>query len=118
MTDREFLLSVLIDGEPHSQSDLLRRSFNELGHGCTVHSRIADLRRDGYLIKCDRVPGKKRGEGWTYTLLGSLEESSQSATRAHASQHASPSGTTGDGGRDDSSKEQTLFEIPERPAWA
>ena len=45
MTDVDFLLSVLADGEAHSQAEILRRSFDERGHGLTVHSRAADLRR-------------------------------------------------------------------------
>jgi hypothetical protein len=71
VTDSKFLLAVLSDGNPHSQADLLRRSFEERGFGCTVHSRIADLRERGYIITCERVPGKTRGEAWRYQLLAS-----------------------------------------------
>lgn len=50
MTDADFLLSVLSDGEPHSLNEILSRSFRERGCGLTVHSRAADLRKRGHVI--------------------------------------------------------------------
>ena len=116
MTDAEFILSVLEDNQPHSQADLLRRSFEQRGCGLTVHSRIADLRRKGYFIACERVPGADRGEAWAYTLFGPLSESDQSLAEAggslvHAHEHAE--------GRSDSESEPVpLFTFPRSPEWA
>ena len=72
MTDVDFLLSVLADGEAHSQAEILRRSFDERGHGLTVHSRAADLRRQGHAIEVSYVAGERRGRAYVYRLLSSL----------------------------------------------
>ena len=116
MTDAAFLLSILEDGEEHSQAELLRRSFEQRGCGLTVHSRIADLRNKGHFIVCRRVQGKSRGDGWLYQLL--LSASPQSDPR--------PSSSSMDrlhdrreGGRGDAlSEQESLFETQSRPAWA
>ena len=112
MTDAAFLLSILEDGEEHSQAELLRRSFEQRGCGLTVHSRIADLRNKGHFIVCRRVQGKTRGDGWLYQLL--LSELPQSVDPSSSS-----IGTAHDpnGGRGSSESEQ-LFETPRKPAWA
>lgn len=122
MTDAAFILSVLEDGEKHSQADLLRRSFNERGCGLTVHSRIAGLRDKGHLITCERVPGATRGEAWVYQLLASSPEPDD-LTRpqnpsglVHAHEQAS-------GRLSGSEGEEPLFEITDygtvgRPPWA
>lgn len=73
MTDREWLLSVLADGRPHTLAYLLARSMNERGCGLTVHSRVAEARKLGYVIEHARVPGEERGHGHTYTLVSSPE---------------------------------------------
>lgn len=120
MTDAQFLLEVLSDGEPHSSAEILRRSFEERGHGLMVHSRAADLRKSGHIITCEHVPGKRRGDGWEYQLLGSLDTSPQSASINSSvttrQEHASIHGP--DSGRGEVSSEQTLFDMQERPAWA
>lgn len=68
MTDCDFLLDVLSDGMPHSLNDVLRRSFTERGCGLTVHSRVADLRKRGHVIHCERDPKARRGDAYLYTL--------------------------------------------------
>ena len=52
MTDNDWLLKQLREaaGGWVSQDELIRRSQNERGHGLTVHSRIADLRKQGHTI--------------------------------------------------------------------
>jgi hypothetical protein len=67
VTDCEFLLRVLSDGEPHSLNEVLRRSFAERGCGLTVHSRAADLRRQGHLVA--NWKDGERGDGSWYRLL-------------------------------------------------
>lgn len=50
-SDKAFLLRVLSDGRWHSLPEILNRSVAERGYGLTVHSRAADLRRDGHVIE-------------------------------------------------------------------
>lgn len=66
MTDKRFLLAVLSDRREHRLSEILRRSFAERGCGMTVHSRAADLRRDGFEIAC--WPAKKERDSF-YQLI-------------------------------------------------
>jgi hypothetical protein len=119
VTDAQFILSVLEDGQKHSQADLLRRSFEERGCGLTVHSRIADLRKD-HVIVCERVPGASRGHAWVYQLVGSLPTSPQSSPEpALAHGHAQPIDGSGRG----DVESESLFEITDygmggKPAWA
>lgn len=110
MTDVAYLLSVLQDGEPHSSTEILRRSFDDRGHGLMVHSRVADLRAQGHQIACERVPGKRRGDAFRYTLspTGSLVEP--------LSPEAPPSQS--DQGAELVGGASTLFELPARPAWS
>ena len=68
MTDRDFLLKVLGDYQPHTLNEILSLSLAERGCGLTVHSRAADLRRDGYLISNKPMPGRRRGS--VYRLEG------------------------------------------------
>ena len=68
MTDREFLLKVLGDYQPHTLNEILSLSLAERGCGLTVHSRAADLRRDGYLISNKALGGRRRGS--VYRLEG------------------------------------------------
>ena len=67
-TDLHFLLRVLGDGRPHTLNELLQRSFAERGCGITVHSRAADLRKQGHRVVNIRVPGAKRGAASAYQL--------------------------------------------------
>lgn len=66
MKDNEFLLHVLADGRDHALTEILQRSIATRGHGLTVHSRAAELRKRGYTIKVARVPGAERGRAYTY----------------------------------------------------
>lgn len=72
-TDKDWLLAQLSDGRWHSLNELLRASFDERGHGLTVHSRAADLRKDGHRIVCEHVPGAKRGNSYQYRLAPPLD---------------------------------------------
>lgn len=110
MTDVAYLLSVLQDGQPHSSTEILRRSFDDRGHGLMVHSRAADLRAQGHQITCERVPGKRRGDAFTYKLLP------QGSTDEPVSPEAPPSLT--DQGAAWVGGASTLFELPAKPAWS
>jgi hypothetical protein len=67
-TDCDFVLSMLEEG-PATTMMLIRQSINARGCGLTPHSRVADLRRGGYDIRCARV-GSKDGRGiYQYTLV-------------------------------------------------
>lgn len=73
MTDCEFILDVLGDGEEHSLAELLTRSMAERGCGLTVHSRVAQLRTRGHVIEHATVKGAERGHGHTYRLVSLAE---------------------------------------------
>ena len=68
-TDCDFLLDVLSDNLPHSLNEILRRSFTERGCGLTVHSRVADLRKRGHVIRWRNDAEASRGDASIYTLL-------------------------------------------------
>lgn len=51
MTGKERVLRLLADGKPHGHMEGYRL-------GVMLHSRIADLRRDGYRIDCWREGGE------------------------------------------------------------
>lgn len=76
MSDTDFLLHVLRDGFWHSQHNILEQSFRERGHGLTVNSRAADLRKLGYTVECQvqrRAAGARKVS--FYRLVGArLEE--------------------------------------------
>lgn len=72
MTDREFLLHVLSDGADHNLNEILQRSFRDRGCGLTVHSRAADLRRDGYDVR--NWKDGERGAGSWYRLVSGCVE--------------------------------------------
>lgn len=44
-TDCDYLHAILSDGREHSLDEILARSQRERGHGFTVHSRAAELRK-------------------------------------------------------------------------
>lgn len=68
MTDCDFLLAVLEDGEEHSLNEILQRSLAERGCGLTVHSRAADLRKLGHSV-VNRIDSRaRRGYGSLYSL--------------------------------------------------
>lgn len=112
LTDAAFILSVLKDGQKHSQADLLRRSFNERGCGLTVHSRVADLRKRGHYIVTERVKGADRGEAWTYQLVGSLSERDHVTPEEFGGLAATQTPETS------RSESAPLFTYPRSPDWA
>ncbi len=61
MTHKERVLELLSDGEPHTHHE---------GYALRVmlHSRVSDLRRDGYQIECEKTGGE-----YTYRLLGTVQ---------------------------------------------
>lgn len=64
MSDTDKLLSILRDSAPHwlAQDVILGSCRFRYGHGMTVHSRAADLRKRGYDVqnRVDRVDGRAR----------------------------------------------------------
>lgn len=64
MTHKQKVLALLSDGQPHSHKE-------GYALGVMLHSRIADLRRDGHKIDCWRD-----GALSMYRLVGSLGETS------------------------------------------
>jgi len=52
------VLAALADGKPHTT----RQLYRECGP-MILHSRVADLRRKGYDITCEHIPGKGMGAG-------------------------------------------------------
>ncbi len=74
VTDCDFILQVLADGHPHTLNEILQRSFAERGCGLTVHSRVAELRKQGYVVEHANIHGAARGAASTYRLV-SLTES-------------------------------------------
>lgn len=63
MTGCERVLARLERG-PATAAELYADTYT------VVHSRIADLRRQGYDITCERVPGKTGARSYLYTLSG------------------------------------------------
>lgn len=59
MTGKEFVFSVLQDGQPHTIEEIELRSPARI----TVHSRVADLRNDGHEIR-RVVEGRVTGYQW------------------------------------------------------
>ena len=78
-SDCGFLLLFLGDHKEHTLTEILRASFAERGCGLTVHSRVADLRRDGYTIEWRHVPGEKRGNASAYRLISQPQSSEENA---------------------------------------
>lgn len=106
MTDKEFLLRVLEDGQPKSLNEILRRSFDERGHGLTVHSRAADLRKDGYVVKHFTDSGERRGNASLYQLIRTVAPVGYSAV-------SSAAGLPGE-----LERAPHLFAMSNRPEWA
>lgn len=52
VSDSEWLLGLLSDERPHRLESILAQSRAARGHGLTVHSRAADLRKAGFVIAC------------------------------------------------------------------
>ena len=75
MTDREYLLNLLAsDGAWHSLTDIIRRSQEDRGHGLTVHSRVSDLRKQGYRIdqRDETLNGRRHSSYRIVSLAGTV----------------------------------------------
>lgn len=68
MTDSEYVLAQLERG-PRDAMQIISASLREREVGLTVHSRVADLRAQGYKITC-QIEGKTRKgrERYVYRL--------------------------------------------------
>lgn len=79
MTHKQAVLRLLSDRKPHSHHELY-------GLGCVAHSRISDLRRDGYRIEQWREDGL-----YLYQLKGrALAEAAVSSPPAEQSPPSAP----------------------------
>jgi hypothetical protein len=66
-TDAAFMLRLL-RRSPMTTMEIIQASYAERRCGLTPHSRAADLRRDGYDVRCTRV-GTHHGRGtYRYAL--------------------------------------------------
>jgi hypothetical protein len=79
MTHKQKVLALLSDGRPHGHMELYRL-------GCIAHSRIADLRRDGHVIECERTEA-----GYSYRLVSSPLDGADTATDGGLSPVSAPS---------------------------
>jgi hypothetical protein len=70
MTDAEYVLAQLRSG-PRDAMQVISASIRDRGVGLTVHSRVADLRAQGYTITCG-IEGKTRKgrDRYLYRLCG------------------------------------------------
>lgn len=60
------VLEILKDGKPHSVPEIHQKAGT-----MRLNSRIADLRKQGHTIVCERVKGKKGAAAYQYQLLTS-----------------------------------------------
>jgi hypothetical protein len=67
MTHKQRVLQLLADNQPHSHLEGYRL-------GVMLHSRVADLRKDGYTIKCWAENGL-----YLYQLFGTVREGGDAA---------------------------------------
>lgn len=96
MSQLSRILDVLQDGKAHSVAEIHRRAGTS-----RLNSRISDLRKDGYVIRCGTVKGATNSERYTYTLLYSIPR---------------PAGA--DGSRTDSRDSASSSTLPHGPAVA
>ena len=70
MSQRERLLDLLKDGEPHSTIEILNEVYGVEHYGVArISARIIELRREGYLI--DGWKDKEKKTVYWYRLVGS-----------------------------------------------
>lgn len=74
MTDSDFLLRILADGEWHELNEILDESHRQRGCRLTVHSRAASLRAKGYRIDTMQRRNKQGRTDSFYKLVGTFEE--------------------------------------------
>jgi hypothetical protein len=68
MTDTDFVLAQLQRGSATTMQ-LIRVSISERGCGLTPHSRVADLRRQGHDVRCERSDSVNGRPVYVYTLV-------------------------------------------------
>lgn len=76
LSDTDFVEMCLREG-PASNLEILARSFAARGQGCTVHSRVADVRRrlpEGWTITCQRIPGRRGRPEYRYEIVEPASE--------------------------------------------
>jgi hypothetical protein len=73
MKDAEFVLAQLQQG-PRTTMELIDASREERGFGLTPHSRVAELRKQGHSIRCDRVSSYRGRPVYQYRLLVEPEQ--------------------------------------------
>lgn len=91
MSDDAFLFHVLEDGKWHGQAEILQRSFNERGHGLTVHSRASDLRKRGCTVECE-LRRNGHGRALSYYRLTLNEPAASDREAAVAGSLSAPAG--------------------------
>lgn len=69
--DADFLADVLADGEWHSLGEILERSVRDRGCGLTVHSRVSDLRKRGFVIENRTAANGSGRRDSSYRLISS-----------------------------------------------
>jgi biotin operon repressor len=62
------VLAVLKDGKPHSVPEIHQKVGT-----MRLNSRVADLRKQGHTIICERVKGKKGAAAYQYQLLSQTD---------------------------------------------
>ena len=100
-THKERVLMLLSDGRPHRSSEGYRL-------GVMLHSRVADLRRDGHLIEC-----WNEGRDYVYQLKGSLVPPAPAPKATGPQPDASSSGA----GETNEPEQMPLFTPPRRGAY-
>ena len=78
MTHKQRVLQLLADNQPHSHLEGYRL-------GVMLHSRVSDLRKDGYTIKCWAEDGL-----YLYQLFGGVRENGNATTDGLAVSDRSP----------------------------
>lgn len=78
VTDNDFLYSVLEDGAWHGHVEILAESIRQRGHGMTVHSRAADLRKRGHRVET-RLERNTNGRTLSFYRLVTLDEPDMAA---------------------------------------
>lgn len=79
MSGKQRILALLRDGRPHTHHELYAL-------GCIAHSRVAELRKDGYTIECWRD-----GDDSVYQLVGTLDGNRSSSPEPAAASGLFPS---------------------------
>lgn len=73
VTDNDFLETMLGDGRWHGHIEIIAESIRQRGHGLTVHSRAADLRKRGHTVET-RLERNDHGRTLSFYRLVALDE--------------------------------------------